>query len=107
MRKLTESQIKYLKSFFLNEYPEISDKLLRNGKCVVAGKSKLWWGGIGNFIHNTDAEDFVECTQLNFDVDEFLSSEWFKESLQNYIQDNENLIDSLKAKQIDIKLLQI
>jgi hypothetical protein len=107
MRKLTESQITYLKSFFGDVYQNISDKLLRNGKCVVAGDGKLWHGGIGNFIRITDAEDFVDCKQLNFDVDEFLSSEWFKGSTQHYIERRELEIEQLRANLIDIKLLKI
>lgn len=107
MRKLTENQITYLKRFFEDEHNNVADKLLRNGKCVVAGEGKLWWGGIGNFIRNTDAEDFVDCTQLNFDVDEFLSSQWFKGTVQSHIEHRESEIEKLKAEIIDIKLLQI
>lgn len=107
MRKLTEYQIDYLKGFFNYEYPNVSDKLLRNGKCVVAGDGKLWHGGIGNFIRITDAEDFVDCSQLNFDIDEFLSSEWFKEVHQDDIDHNEIQLENLKNKVIDIKLLNV
>jgi len=107
MKYLTGNQINYLKGFFGEDNENVANKLLTTGKCVVAGDGKLWHGGIGNFIRITDAEDFVDCKHLNFDVDEFLSSEWFKESLQNEIQDNENIIDSLKAKQIELKLLKI
>lgn len=107
MRKLTENQIKYLKMFFGNEHSNVADKLLRNGKCVVAGDGKLWHGGIGNFIRNTDAEDFVDCTQLNFDVDVFLSSQWFKGTVQSHIGHRESEIEKLRTEIIDIKLLQI
>ena len=106
MRKLTESQITYLKGFFHDEYPEISDKLLRKGKCVVAGEGKLWHGGIGNFIRITDAEDFVDCKQLNFDVDMFLSSEWFKEVLIDDIEQYNIQLINLTGMVNDLKLLK-
>lgn len=107
MKKLTENQITYLKRFFEDEHNNVADKLLRNGKCVVAGDGKLWHGGIQNFITITDAEDSVDCSQLNFDVDEFLSSQWFKGTVQSHIGHRESEIEKLRAEINDIKLLRI
>ena len=56
---LTESQKKFLLSTFFesDKYPgsrSIGDKLLTNGKVIVAGDRCIWIGGIGNFIQTKE-----------------------------------------------------
>ena len=90
MRKLTDFQKEFiLKNFFENEtYPgwrNIAIKLLEKGKCIVAGNGCIWIGGIGNFIKTETAKDAVDCTLYKFDLDYFLTSEWYKEIKNSYM----------------------
>lgn len=104
--KLNERQIEFISKMFANECAganSIARKLLTNGKCVVAGRSKIWYGGIGNFITDKPAEDAVDCTELTLDLDCFLSSQWFKNAAENellQLQDARNkLQDALNELQ--------
>lgn len=85
MNKLSEKQKEFLlKHFFTNEkfagWKGIATKLLDSGSCIVAGKGCIWVGGIGNFIKTREAENAVDCTQYEFNLKEFLASEWYKET---------------------------
>lgn len=86
---LTDNQAGFLLDyFFKNEefagWANIATKLLTKGNCIVAGKKCIWKGGIGNFIQTEEA-DFIDCIQYTFDLEYFLSSEWFKEIHNGYI----------------------
>jgi hypothetical protein len=87
---MTKEQIEFIKNhFFKNEeyagWGSIAQKLLEDGKCIVAGNSKLWYGGVGNFIKCTSAEGAIGCSLLTFDKDSFLQSVWFKEQADYHI----------------------
>lgn len=84
MRTLTNYQKRFLlENFFVNEkylnWKGIADHLLSFGNCIVAGTEKIWVGGIGNFIQTEEAKGAVGCTLYTFDLENFLSSEFFKE----------------------------
>lgn len=90
MESLTENQKTFLLNyFFKNEtyagWKNIATKLLINGSCIVAGTDCIWKGGIGNFIQVNNTEEFVDCVKYKFDLEDFLSSEWFKEIHNSYI----------------------
>lgn len=83
MRKLTDNQKEFILQFFKHgEYAGsrfIAIKLIDTGQCIVAGTECIWRGGIGNFIKTSPAENTVECSLYEFDLEYFLRSEWFKE----------------------------
>ena len=84
MRTLTDYQKNFLlENFFKNEkyagWKNIATKLLETGKCIVAGKECIWNGGIGNFIKTEEAKDAVDCTLYEFDLEYFLTSDWYRE----------------------------
>lgn len=90
MNKLTENQKTFLlEHFFKNEkyagWKGIATKLLENGSCTVAGKDCIWIGGIGNFIKTREAEDAIDCTLYEFNLKDFLSSEWYKDINRQYV----------------------
>lgn len=64
-----------LETFFKKEqfpgWRNIAEKLLDTGKCITT--SKIWIGGIGNFIDSKDYEGEVGLVELTFDKDSFLS----------------------------------
>ena len=98
---MTGEQIEFIKKyFFKNEeyagWGSIAQKLLEDGKCIVAGNSKLWYGGVGNFIKCTSAEDAIGCSLLTFDKDSFLQSVWVKEQVGYYLKELTHQIDDLE-----------
>lgn len=100
---LTELQKKFLLSTFFesDKYPgsrSIGDKLLTNGKVIVAGDKCIWIGGIGNFIQTKETTEAIGCIEYNFDLDTFLSSNWFKEMKDLHIKELSEEVDVLKAK---------
>lgn len=87
MRQLTENQKMFMLTFF-NVHPtnqhcpgweSIACNLLDHGTCIVAGSKCIWEGGIGNFITTSPISTAVGCIKYEFDVDNFISSEWFNE----------------------------
>jgi hypothetical protein len=107
MKKLTKNQKEFiLNHFFKNDsYPgwkNIGISLLENGYSIVAGNGCIWHGGIGNFIKLENTTEFIDCTKYIFDLDNFLTSAWYKEISDNYI-------DILKDKKIEIskKLIEL
>ena len=89
MKTLTENQKEYILEYFFknNEYAgwkNIANILLERGKCIVPGKKCIWYGGIGNFIKTSDSTEAVDCLLYTFDLDYFLTSEWFKEITNHY-----------------------
>ena len=89
MEKFTENQTQYLLTFFENDeytgWKNIALKLITNGKCIVAGEKCIWNGGIGNFIETKNMEDAIGCLQYEFNVDNFMNSNYFKELINNKI----------------------
>ncbi len=107
---LTESQKQFLLSTFFESdiYPgsiSIGDKLLTYGKVIVAGDKCIWNGGIGNFIKTKEITEAIGCIEYNFDLDTFLSSNWFKEMKDIYIKDLSKEVDVLKTKLTELNLL--
>jgi hypothetical protein len=103
---ITFHQRDFLLTFFTNHefagWQNIAENLLSKGKCIVAGKECIWKGGIGNFIEISVAEDAVDCLLYKFDLEYFLSSEWYKERrlnllsmLKNYLKDLEERIEDI------------
>lgn len=86
--KLTENQESFLLSFFKNDeyvgWKNIAKQLLRKGSCIVAGEKNIWVGGIGNFIKTKNADNLVDCLQYEFDLNNFLTSEWYKQTHNQY-----------------------
>ena len=108
MKVLTEKQIDFIiKNFFeINtntiKFPgwySIAKTLLEKGNCIVAGDTKIWLGGIGNFIKTKEAPNAINCLLYEFDLDSFLRSIWFTEVYTNYIQkileEKNRIIDEL------------
>jgi len=88
--KLDTSQREFLITFFERAecagWKNIAEKLIDNGVCIIAGITKPWLGGIGNFIDmDSDIGDLVGCSRLTFNLDEFLGSEYFKEKSNSYL----------------------
>ena len=110
MKILTAYQKNFLlRSFFKNEkYPgwcNIGTKLLETGQCIVARNECIWNGGIGNFIKTEVPKDFVGCTLYKFDLEYFLSSKWYMENRDNYLEVITNKIIILEAEYKEINNL--
>lgn len=91
MRTLNNLQVAFLlEYFFKNEkYPgwkNIAKSLLDKGRSIVPGSECIWCGGIGNFITLSKPEGFFDCVQYNFDLENFLSSAWFIEIQNEYLE---------------------
>ena len=100
---LTESQKSFLLSTFFesDKYPgsrSIGEALITNGKVIVAGDKCIWIGGIGNFIQTKETTEAIGCIEYNFDLDTFLSSNWFKEMKDLHIKELSEEVDVLKSK---------
>ena len=90
MKALTENQKNFiLDYFFKNEryagWRGIAMNLLSFGWCIVAGENCIWQGGIGNFIKTKKTEKAAGCLLYEFDLEEFLSSEWYREVQSDYV----------------------
>ena len=88
--KLTKYQKEFLlEYFFKNEkYPgwkNIATQLLEVGECIVAGDTCIWHAGIGNFIKTQNEINLIDCLLYKFDLENFLSSSWYKEISNQYI----------------------
>lgn len=100
MRTLTQYQKDFLlNSFFQTEkyakWEKVATKLLETGRCIVAGRDRIWIGGIGNFIGIVETEDAIDCLLYTFKLEEFLSSEWYKMIKTAYMKD---LAEDIKKK---------
>jgi hypothetical protein len=89
MRRLTKFQQDFILENFFKEdgwagWRHIATHLLTNGNCIVAGESCIWVGGIGNFIKVAPADNAVGCSLYTFDLDLFLTSEWYKQVANQY-----------------------
>lgn len=88
MKKLNAKQLDFLiEKFFHVESvagsAQIARQLLQTGHCIVAGRDRVWRGGVGNFLTASPAKDAIGCTHLSIDVDEFLSSVWAQQELSD------------------------
>ena len=96
---LTKEQRKFILLFFANEkyagWKNIAEHLIDRGSVVVAGTECIWVGMMGNFIELSKAKGSVGCSLYTFDLEEFLSSEYFK---QNYIRKIEEYEKALEEK---------
>ena len=87
---MKQTQIDFLlEYFFKNQFHEgwesIATKLINKGECVVAGESRMWSGDIGNFIKTEPLADSYKCYLYKFDLEYFLSSDYFKDIHNQYI----------------------
>lgn len=91
MKVLTEIQkVFLLEYFFKNEryagWKNIASKLLENGSCIVAGDKCIWMGGVGNFIKTENAENAIDCLLYKFDLENFVTSEFYKERRNIHVE---------------------
>lgn len=91
MKKLTDFQKGFiLDTFFNNEKPNwrtIATELIEQGSCVVGGEELFWFGGIGNHIEHSSNPKYIGCLEYKFNIDNFLSSEYFQGTVKSYIFD--------------------
>lgn len=90
MKTITNIQKEFLlEYFFKNEkyagWRNIAIKLIEGGECIVAGDECIWRGGVGNFINVVSADNLFNCSKYSFDLEYFLTSNWFKEIHNQYI----------------------
>jgi hypothetical protein len=110
MKKLTQPQKKFLlENFFKKEeipgWKNIAEKLLETGKCIVAGDTCIWKGGIGYFIGTKDVKDAVGCIEYVFALEMFLSSKWYEDFKAEYIEQLKTKIEVLRFEQTNIEKL--
>lgn len=91
MKTLTQNQIDFLlEYFFTNEkyagWKNIATTLLIHGSCIVAGTTCIWDGGIGNFIKTSPAENTIDCSLYEFDLEYFLTSKWYIEVKNEHVK---------------------
>jgi hypothetical protein len=92
--------------FILEEYPgskNIAETLLAKGFCIVAGDECIWKGGVGNFITTTVAEEYFGCLRYEFNLSEFLKSNYFKDFLKIEIESLEKQSNEILSKVNDLQ----
>ena len=87
IRKLTNNQREFILSAFfaldlVPHWRKIAEVLLDEGSCIVAGESRIWNGGVGNFIQTANEPFCIGCLRHTFDLEMLLSSPYFLDSLQ-------------------------
>lgn len=109
MLNLTDKQ----KTFILNNFfiyhdynieynwRDIGRVLLEDGNCIIAGDSSPW--GVGemvNFITVEKPDNYFGCIKLIFNLESFLSSNYYKERKNNclnkFIEEKEELETLIK-----------
>jgi hypothetical protein len=86
--ELSKQQISFiLDNFFTGAPRTIGEKLLKNGTCIVAGKDKVAFGGAWNFVDAPTEEDTVDCLRHTLDKISFLSSSFFKDTVETAIEE--------------------
>lgn len=100
---LDTHKIELLSKFFeYTDYPDfkkIGYKLIHHGKCIAPIVLYRISGGIGNFIKfNHDLPNHLNCVEYSFNVDEFIGSRFFQDSLPAHINSVAQEIKSLKAQ---------
>lgn len=112
MAKLNAAQKNFILNFFFPsvEYAgwrSIGEKLLDTGKCIVAGETSIYRGGIGNFISVEPAEGTVGCSLYTFDVDNFLLSQLYIQTKDAYVEESLSELEFKKGKlEEEIKMLK-
>ena len=109
--ELTEFQKSFLLDYFFNNeryvgWRNIATTLLEKGKCVVAGDRYIWMGGVGNFIKTSEADGFYGCMLYEFDLNYFMTSEYYKEIHTNFLEDLSEKINLLQEKFNDVTKLK-
>ena len=109
---LTEHQRNFLlHTFFENEqfagWKNIANNLMNKGECIVGGTEPIWKGGIGNHIETSTTESYVECLLYKFNLEEFLSSEFYKEVKDAYMNKLKVVRDEFMEKFNEIDELAI
>lgn len=106
---LNEKQIEFILSFFKeNNFPgavDIARKLITNGSCIVAGKERIWKGGVGNFINIKDAENAIDCLEYTFDVEQFMKSMYFQDAVESNLANLRRELHSLQDTTMSIASL--
>ena len=92
MKKLNDIQVEFLLTTFFSisaencaNWRDIAIKLLNDGECIIGGNKRIWSGGVGNFITISNAENAFDCMLHKFSLDEFISSQYYKEVTDIYI----------------------
>lgn len=97
----TENQLNLILRFFQSnknvDWKKIATKLITDGKCVVAGKEPIWLGGVGNFIKTYFDEQYIDCLVYEFDVNNFMESEMFREAINHYITELQTQKDEINT----------
>lgn len=111
MKELTENQKTFLlNNFFKNEqyagWKNIATTLIEKGKCVVAGDRCIWLGGIGNFINTSNADGYFDCLLYEFNLDYFMTSEYYKEIHAAILEELSDKIIHLQEIHSDISNLK-
>lgn len=106
-RQLTSIQKEFLLEYFFKNgkyagWRNIAEKLIETGQCIVAGENCIWIGGVGNFIKMEDAKDAIDCSLYKFDLEYFMTSQYYKDIYSQYISIlyNEKLAIDKKYKEI-------
>jgi hypothetical protein len=110
MKQLSKIQKDFIiEKFFKNEKfagaKNVAEKLLEKGECIVAGEDCIWRGGIGNYIKTTKADNAFGCLKYTFNIELFLSSDWFKSYVENEKQNLHLVIKELEQKYAEISEL--
>lgn len=91
MNYLSQNQTDFLLTFFVTDsfagWKGIATMLIEKGSCIVSNEKHIWRGGIGNFIKVTDLENSVNCFLYKFDLNEFIKTPWFMNSLDNHLKE--------------------
>jgi hypothetical protein len=91
-----------LEAFFKHgshvNWRNIATKLLEDGSCIVPGDKCIWSGGIGNFIKTTTPENAIGCLLYEFDLRDFLHSEFFKEINEVYVSEIQEKYEQIKLQ---------
>ena len=112
MNKLNAAQKNYILDFFFPTvdflgWRTVGEKLLDTGKCIVAGETCIWLGGIGNFITVDPAEGAVGCSLYTFDIDDFLSSQLYIHTKNAYVEERLSELEFMKKKlEEEIKMVK-
>jgi len=100
MKNITDLQLEYLLSYF-------PINLIAREKCIVAVTTPIWKGGIGNFIRTKEVPDDFGCLEYTFDLESFLSSDFFKEQHEKNIQALKNTYEILGHKIKDLEKITL
>ena len=113
MKKFTEKQKEFMLDYFFRKedsegyygWKSIATALINDGCCIVAGRDKIWLGGIGNFINIEDAKNAFECSKYTFNSDEFLKSQWFKDIAKSRCNELNVMINVFQEERDELQSL--